>query len=116
MRLIWATCGKTWGFRFLLDGGFEDPLPVYDRYFSALGDESPAWRAFDDGTVALRFFDPDGRRDDAGRVIPHEFVVFDDRGIHDELWIDSAQTGFAKVWPEVKDKFEEIWDRPDPAG
>ena len=26
MSLIWATRGRTWGFRFLLNGGFADPL------------------------------------------------------------------------------------------
>ena len=25
MTLIWATRGRTWGFRFLRDGGFEEP-------------------------------------------------------------------------------------------
>ena len=34
MSLIWATRGRTWGFRFLRDGGFPDPLPVYDLAFS----------------------------------------------------------------------------------
>ena len=36
MSLIWATRGRTWGFRFLRDGGFEDPLPVYDSAFAGI--------------------------------------------------------------------------------
>ena len=44
MKLIWATRGRTWGFRFLRDGGFEDPLPVYDEAFSEVGDEPEVCR------------------------------------------------------------------------
>ncbi len=31
---IWATRGRTWGFRFLRKGGYEDPLGVYEDAFS----------------------------------------------------------------------------------
>ena len=33
-RFIWATRGRTWGFRFLRRGGLEDPLGVYEATFS----------------------------------------------------------------------------------
>src|SRR5204863_330094 len=73
----WATCGRSWGFRFLLTGELTDPLPVYDRVFAGLEDKPAAWRRAA-GKVALRFPDPLGRKDAAGRVIPHEFVVSGD--------------------------------------
>ena len=55
MSLIWATRGRTWGFRFLRNGGFEDPLAVYDDAFSGVGDQPEAWRrvARRQGGVAL---------------------------------------------------------------
>ena len=40
--LIWATRGRTWGFRFLLDGGQADPLTTYERAFARLPDELTA--------------------------------------------------------------------------
>ncbi|WP_261166986.1 hypothetical protein [Microbacterium sp. Marseille-Q6965] len=75
MKVIWATRGRDWGFRFLDDGGFADPLPEYDAVFSAAGSGRETCQRVGD-RVALRFADPEGRVDSAGRVIPHEFVVF----------------------------------------
>jgi len=109
MRLIWATRGKAWGSRFFLEGDCEDPLPTYDMVFASIGDEREAWRRVGD-TVALRFPDPLGRRDSAGRVITHEFVVFPP----DADQIDSVETGRSIVWPIVATQFNELWDKPDP--
>ena len=33
-RLIWATRGRSWGFRFLLNAGLPDPLADYERSFA----------------------------------------------------------------------------------
>ncbi|MPM38232.1 hypothetical protein SDC9_84861 [bioreactor metagenome] len=120
MRLIWATRGRTWGFRFLLDGGFPDPLPVFEEAFSGMPDDLEAWQrtgsnsrlryGSEGATTALRFRDPLDRRDRAGRVIPQEFVV-----LGDDAWrIDSVETGRLLVWPEVEDRFAGLWDLPEP--
>ena len=101
MNLIWATRGRTWGFRFLLDGGFEDPLSVYERAFSGFGEDEELWRRVDE-SVALRFPDPEGRRDRAGRTIPHDFVVFG--ALADQ--INSVSDGRRLVWPKVADQFD----------
>lgn len=106
-RFIWATRGKSWGFRFLRDGGFDDPLSVYETAVAPLGDRPNAlWRA--DDHVAVRFSDPESRRDSAGRVIPHEFVLFDD--------IASSATSFEQtrdqVWELVSGEYDTIWDLP----
>ncbi|GAA2662249.1 hypothetical protein [Paractinoplanes durhamensis] len=111
MNLIWATRGLTWGFRFLLDGGFTDPLPQYEAAFSGTGDDSEiCYRTGE--RVALRFPDPLARKDAAGRVIPHEFVVFG----HLVEQIQSLEDGRHIIWnqPGVADQFEKIWDSPHP--
>jgi hypothetical protein len=106
---IWATRGRTWGFRFLRRGGFEDPLGVYETAFSEVGGQPEALRRVAD-MVALRFPDPDGRRDAAGRVIPHDFVLLGS-------WaegINSLDDGRRRMWHEVADEFERIWDTTEP--
>lgn len=111
MKLIWATRGRNWGHRFLLDGGYRDPLPEYDRMFSTLSDESELWHVEGD-RAALRFPDPERRADHAGRIISHEFVIF----APEFLEISSAATGLSLVWnqPNVAARFDEIWDLPKP--
>lgn len=106
---IWASRGRSWGFRFLRRAGLEDPLAVYEDTFATIGDEPEAWCRVAD-KVALRFPDPDGRRDAAGRVIPHDFVLFGQRA----SGITSLEDGRQWIWPEVADEFEHIWDAPEP--
>ncbi|MCM3554867.1 hypothetical protein M3697_07075 [Janibacter melonis] len=107
--LIWATRGRTWGFRFLLDGGHVDPLPTYEAAFASMPD-GPGVVEGPDQTRALRIDDPLGRRDSAGRVIPHEFVL---AGAPAEA-ITSAAEGQQRVWPFVQQAFELVWDRDNP--
>lgn len=109
MRLIWATGGKHWGFRFLRDGGYRDPLLAYEEAFSLVEDEPEACRRLGD-KVALRFSDPLKRKDAAGRIIPHEFVIFGPAA--DE--IDSVEDGVRLVWPLFADEFAQVWDAPRP--
>ena len=109
MRFIWATRGRTWGFRFLSNAGLADPLPEYDHVFAQVGDEPEVCRRVG-ATAALRFPDPLGRCDEAGRVIPHEFVVY--RPLADD--IHSVEDGRRLVWPLVAGEFGRIWDLPKP--
>jgi hypothetical protein len=108
-RLIWATRGHSWGFRFLLSGGLPDPLLDYERIFADLEDEPTTWRRAA-GKVALRFPDPLGRRDAAGRVIPHEFVVFGN--LADQ--IETVEDGLQQVWPLVAETYARVWDAEGP--
>lgn len=109
MSFIWATRGRTWGFRFLRNGGFPDPLPEYDKVFSGVADEPEAWNRVGD-RVALRFPDPLGRKDAAGRVIPHEFAAFGPLAGQ----IDSVEDGLRLIWPLVAEEFARVWERPTP--
>lgn len=108
-QLIWATRGRTWGFRFLLDAGLRDPLPEYEEAFSGLTDAPNVW-ARTGHAVAVRVADPQGRRDSAGRVIPHEFVAF---GPLAES-VSSVEDALTHVWPLVADAYQQVWDAPSP--
>ena len=120
MSLIWATRGRTWGFRFLRDAGFDDPLRVYDVAFADVDEGPEAWHRIAGSRglpemVALRLLDPLGRRDRAGRVIPHDFVLLPP--LADE--VDSVEDGLRLVWPRVADQFEHVWELskpPSPTG
>jgi hypothetical protein len=105
-RFIWATRGRTWGFRFLRAGGFADPLHEYESAFSAIADEHEAWCRVGD-KVALRFADPDHRCDASGRVIPHDFVLIGPWGDG----IDSVEHGRQLIWPLVADEFDAVWNK-----
>lgn len=107
MTLIWATRGRSWGFRFLLDGGLSDPLVAYESAFKGTEAEAEVFRRSGD-TVTLRFLDPSGRTDHAGRVIPHDFVV---SGEHARE-LTSLEDGVSTIWPLVQEKFEGVWDKP----
>lgn len=107
MSFIWATRGRHWGFRFLRNGGYADPLPRYEAAFAG----SPAgphlyWRS--ETAVAVRFPDPEGRTDAAGRLIPHEFVI---TGTLEEE-ITSLEDVLERVWPQVAAEYNAIWDKP----
>lgn len=105
MTLIWATRGRTWGFRFLRDGGFADPLPEYDAAFAGIGGSPSACQRLG-MTVAVRFPDPSGRADSAGRIIPHELVVFPPLAYQ----IDTVDDALEKVWPLVAAEYERLWN------
>lgn len=105
MTLIWATRGRNWGFRFLRDGGFADPLPEYDAAFAGMGAGPSAYYRVGT-TVAVRFPDPFGRKDSAGRVIPHELVVFPPLSNR----VESVDDALEKVWPLVAEEYETAWD------
>lgn len=109
MNLIWATRGRTWGFRFLWDGGFQDPLLEYEEAFRGREGSAEVWQRIDDA-VAVRFQDPLGRKDAAGRVVPHDFVVFSPLAER----ITSVDDGLGILWPLVADEYAGVWDLPTP--
>ena len=108
MSFIWASRGRSWGFRFLRTAGNPDPLPLYETAFSGVEDMPQVWRRNGD-LVALRLSDPEGRCDQAGRVIPHDFVVFASLASR----VHSTEDGHQEVWPLVADRFAEVWDKAE---
>ena len=104
VSLIWATRGRSWGFRFLLFGGYSDPLSTYERAFGGVEDDVEVCQRADE-RVALRFPDPLDRKDAAGRIIPHDFVVWGP--LADS--IHSVEDGIQRVWPLVADVYARVW-------
>lgn len=101
---IWATRGRLWGFRFLRDGGYADPLPVYEAAFAGVAEQREVRRQVGD-VLALRFPDPEGRQDRARRVISHDFVMRrDSAGVLPPL--DEAA---ALAWASVRDEYDTLW-------
>jgi hypothetical protein len=111
VTLIWATRGRTWGHRFLLDGGYLDPLPIYDEVFSGIGEEWEVCSQIGE-RVALRFRDPLERNDLAGRIIIHEFVVFAPLAAQ----VATVDDGIQNVWNRsgIAERYAKIWDLPEP--
>lgn len=108
-ELIWATRGRSWGFRFLLSAGLPDPLPTYEFVFGGLAESPVVWSRVGE-RAGLRFPDPLQRRDEAGRVIPHEFVLLGSLASA----VSSADQGITRVWPLVERAYARVWDRPGP--
>lgn len=103
-RIIWATRGRSWGFRFLLTGGLADPLAEYENTMAELGDAGSGWCLLGD-RVGVRFPDPEGRRDTSGRVIPHDFVLAGPLA----QTVRSVDQGIQGVWPFVAEFYRLTW-------
>lgn len=110
VKLIWVTRGRSWGFRFLLNGGYSDPLRAYETAFAELEGELEACQRVGE-RVALRFPDPLSRKDAAGRIIPHDFVVFEPLAND----IHTLNDGLQRVWPLVADIYARAWDESPPS-
>jgi hypothetical protein len=107
--LVWATRGFQWGYRLLLTAGLDDPLQHYEEAFDGAVDEPSMYQRNAAG-VALRFPDPDGRKDAAGRVIPHEFVLLG--SLADK--VQTVDDGVELIWPLVAPAYARVWDAPHP--
>jgi hypothetical protein len=109
VNFLWSTRGKTWGFRFLHTAGLANPLAVYEDAFAGT-EGTPETFTRRNGTLAVRFPDPDGRTDRAGRVIPHEFVVL----APDHANLQDADAARRALWDEVREPYAAVWDQPSP--
>jgi hypothetical protein len=100
-----ASRGHSKGFTFIKKGGLDDPLHVYEQAFGNESRNSEMFRHFD-GKIAVRFLDPEGRRDFSGRPIPHEMIIPRSmtEGIHS---LDDVR---AKIWPQLKDSYSDFYD------
>ena len=59
--------------------------------------------------MAVRFQDPEGRKDRSGRVIPHDLVVYGDFAAD----IHSVDDTLRLVWPQIAPVFDRVWAKPE---
>jgi hypothetical protein len=109
VTLIWSTRGRHWGHRFLRSGGSSDPLVDRDRAFVGADEYSEVCNRRG-GTLALRFEDPEGRTDAAGRIIVHELIVSDPNTGS----VNSVEDGIAAYWPHLAEEYSQVWDSKEP--
>lgn len=102
---IWATRGHRWGFRFLRDGGYADPLPVYETAFAGVAEQREVAKRVGD-TLVLRFPDPERRQDQARRVISHDFVIRSRGAAELPDLADAARI----AWDSVSAEYDQLWD------
>lgn len=105
MRMIWATRGQNWGFRFLCNGGFPDPLPEYEKAFEGHVSEPQLWIP-GVNFLTLRFPDPLGRKDLAGRTISHDFVIYSPPAEFPASYEGAKQ----RIWAEAAQDYADVWD------
>jgi hypothetical protein len=96
------------GFTFPQRGGLSNPLAEYDK--AGLQNMAPgSFKRYGDRNekVAAIFLDPLGRKDQAGRIIPHEVVLPEDlaKGLH------TNEDVVSKIWPIIKDVYEPFYKR-----
>lgn len=110
MSFIWLTRGHRWGSEFLEEESAEtgpwNSLTVYEDAFDAVMQQGEFCYRVSPERVALRLRDPDGRKDQAGRYIYHDFVLFEDLAER----VRTVRDGVEIVWPLVADRYAEVWD------
>jgi hypothetical protein len=112
--VLWSSRGKDWGFRILQHPRSNcDWLEVHDTVFANSKDDERFYTRTQVRTgltkrercVGLRFLDPDSRCDSAGRVIPHEFIVFGQSSSAFDDHADWART----LWQMVREKYATLY-------
>ncbi|UGL63237.1 membrane protein [Arthrobacter phage Tokki] len=106
--VVHATRSKHKGFSIYESGGLSEPLNEYTKAFGSNSDGGEIFKRYGDSNekVAVRFYDPEGRKDRSGRVIPHE-VILPAPLAKDVTDLSGA---ISKVWPMIKDTVEAKYD------
>lgn len=108
--MIHATRGRDVGFQFFKKGGVPDALVEYTKAGFTEDDRRENFKRYGKSgeKVAARFFDPEGRHDFAGRIIPHEVIVpaSMSNGINS---LDDVKT---KIWPLLKPDYDILYNSP----
>ena len=107
--ILWSSRGKDWGFRILQHPTtFEcDWLDIHKAVFANSKDDEGFYERtqvriglIEKKCVGIRFLDPELRCDSAGRVIPHEFIVFGQSSLALE-----DNTDWVHLWPVVSEDY-----------
>lgn len=106
-NIIHSSRGHTKGFHFLERGGINNPLA--EREKAGISDSTPigTFKRYGNNLekAFVSFHDPLGRRDFAGRVIPHEVHL----PKHLAEGVNTHEEAVNKAWPLIKDKFDTMY-------
>jgi hypothetical protein len=117
--ILWSTRGYNWGFRFPLQPqkygkDCQDWLGHYEKMFEQFGDDDNrvvnGYLNIDNKEipfVAVRFKDPEERKDTSGRIIPHEVAVVGDDA-QNLINLNSFELKNA-VWILISDTYSKIY-------
>lgn len=104
MIVLWATRGYSWGFKFLKPvHSEEDPLVMYERFFN--GVETEELLTHQRMYTACRFPDPEGRKDQSGRLIKHDVVLSHPISSGPK----SVEEVVAVCWPHMAARYAELY-------
>jgi hypothetical protein len=109
-NILWSTAGRDWEFRFLLEPEQCDDWVAYHRSIfqpSAANETDINHGSILSGSViytSVVFLDPEGRKDSAGRVIPHEVAV-----IGEHLDRDNLKN---MLWEKLSNVYSQLYGLP----
>jgi hypothetical protein len=117
--ILWSTRGYNWGFRFPLQPQkyrkyCQDWLEHYEKMFEQFGDDDNrvvnGYLKIDNKEIpfiAIRFKDPEERKDISGRIIPHEVAIIGD-DTQSLKSLDSLELKNA-AWSLLSDTYSEMY-------
>lgn len=105
--IMFSSRGIDKGFHFLQNGGLKDPLKELEK--AGVGDSTPigTFKRYGKNAekVYVSFSDPLGRKDAAGRVIPHSVHL----PKHLAEGVNTHEEAVNKAWPLIKDSFDAMY-------
>ena len=110
--LVFSTRTKNKGFSIYDKGGLSNPFGALESAGMITGrnELQPGnIRKLKDGSVAAVMHDPRGRKDSAGRVIPHSMIIPKSMS----AGIDSISDVASKIWPLLEDRYAAMYDPKD---
>lgn len=108
LGIIHSARGRNVGFMFPQRGGLSDPLHEYNLGFGGDDHSHTFFRRYGDNLekVAVRFPDPLGRKDHAGRIIPHDVLLPESLA----KGVSNANDAEKVAWPRIKDVFGALYE------
>ena len=111
INIVHSSRGKKVGFQFLNRGGLDDPLKEFESagLHTSIGERDGYFKRYGKNLekVAATFNDPDGRKDFAGRIIPHQVMLPESLA----KGVSSNEDAKNVAWPLIKDTFEALYHK-----
>jgi hypothetical protein len=102
-NILHASRGKTKGFSFFKTGDLAEPYPAYEKAFGKDSFTDNLFERHDGGKIAASFLDPEGRRDQSGRSIPHQVIIPKSMS----TGINNMDDVKKHIWPLLKETYDE---------